>query len=123
MRLSSRPTVLPATTRISPIGTRIYAVSATLIRFNEEQDSDFHLVLSDGSHTMIAEIPSPSCVEYQVTNRMHYVRTEVTVIGVGFVDFLQEQNSVAPNGIELHPVLSVQFAGGKPPISVPPPTK
>jgi hypothetical protein len=33
----------------------------------------------------------------------------VTVTGVGFFDFLHGQTGVAPNGIELHAVLDVQF--------------
>jgi hypothetical protein len=33
-----------------------------LLRYKEEQDSDYHLVISDGQHTMIAEIPASYCV-------------------------------------------------------------
>ncbi len=36
----------------------------------------------------------------------------VTVTGVGFFDFLHGQTGVAPNGIELHAVLDVQFGTG-----------
>ncbi len=36
----------------------------------------------------------------------------VTVTGVGFFDFLHGQTGVAPNGIELHSVLDVQFGTG-----------
>jgi hypothetical protein len=36
-------------------------------------------------------------------------RPLVRVTGVGFFDFLHGQRGVAPNGIELHPVLEVEF--------------
>jgi len=33
----------------------------------------------------------------------------VRVTGVGFFDYVHGQSGVAPNGIELHPVLDVEF--------------
>jgi len=39
-------------------------------------------------------------------------RVEIT--GVGFFDFLHGQTGVAPNGIELHPVLAIKVLGSKP---------
>ena len=33
----------------------------------------------------------------------------IRVTGVGFFDYLHGQRGVAPNGIELHPVLDVEF--------------
>ncbi len=36
----------------------------------------------------------------------------MTVTGVGFFDFLHGQSGVAPNGIELHAVLDIQFGTG-----------
>ena len=33
----------------------------------------------------------------------------VTVTGVGFFDVLHGQEGVAPNGIELHPILMIDF--------------
>ncbi len=33
----------------------------------------------------------------------------MTVTGVGFFDLLHGQTGVAPNGVELHPLLNVQF--------------
>ena len=38
--------------------------------------------------------------------------TKATLIGVGFFDRLHGQMGVAPNGIELHPVLNIVFPGG-----------
>ena len=36
-------------------------------------------------------------------------RPLVRITGVGFFDYLHGQRGVAPNGIELHPVLDVEF--------------
>ncbi len=38
-----------------------------------------------------------------------HVSVPVTVTGIGFFDFIHGQAGVAPNGVELHPVLSVAF--------------
>jgi hypothetical protein len=43
----------------------------------------------------------------------------VTVRGLGFFDFAHGQDGVAPNAIELHPVISIEFHG--PPPAAPPP--
>src|SRR4029079_3494069 len=57
------PSNLPSNNRVQPTETTVYVVSATLTEYKLETDSDYHLVLSDGSgHTMIAEIPDPACV-------------------------------------------------------------
>ena len=55
------PTILPANNRIQPTETTIFQLHATLTEYKLEPDSDYHLVLSDGTgDTMIAEMPSPS---------------------------------------------------------------
>jgi hypothetical protein len=36
---------------------------------------------------------------------------QVTITGIGFFDFIHGQTGVAPNGIELHPVVNIVFAG------------
>ena len=126
-----KPSSLPSDNRIQPTETTVFRVQATLTKFKLETDSDYHLVLSDGTgDTMIAEIPDPPCVgsssplasgiqnarsefdaEYTPTSSFQTVDVPVTVTGVGFFDFLHGQTGVAPNGIELHAVLDVQFGG------------
>ena len=106
---------------------RAYTVRATLVEFKEETDSDIHLVLQGESEAaMIAEIPDPGCalgsrVQAQITRaRSQFVDTfgqpttswqrvdaPVTVTGVLFFDVLHGQTGVAPNGIELHPVIDI----------------
>lgn len=126
------PGTLPSNNRIQPTETTVYRLQVTLVEYKLESDSDFHLVLSDGSgHTMIAEVPDPTCVgsgspltagitnarteftaKYHPTSSFQTANVPVTVTGVGFFDFLHGQTGVAPNGIELHAVTDVQFGGG-----------
>jgi len=98
-------------------------------------DRDFHLVLADPADhgkTMIAEVPSPTCASacasakvaafgaarQVLTNELGPAPTttsvtpvnpprKVEITGVGFFDFDHKQNGLAPNCIELHPVLQI----------------
>lgn len=123
------PSSLPSDNRVQPTETTIFQLQATLDEFKLESDSDYHLVLDDGAgNTLIAEIPDPACVSssspllidiqsarnefdarYTATTSFQTADVPVTVTGVGFFDFLHGQSGVAPNGIELHAVLDVQF--------------
>jgi len=124
------PTTLPANNRIQPTETIVFQLDATLTEYKLEPDSDYHLVLSDGSgNTLISEIPSPACVGstsvllpgiqnarsefdalYTATSSFQAANVPVIVTGVGFFDFLHGQTGVAPNGIELHAVLDLKFS-------------
>lgn len=121
--------------RDSPTEFETFTVRARLLEYKEERDRDFHLVLADlddPSQTMIAEVPSANCsgacasshsADFEAvrselesrfgaaTDRFRRVPGEpvVRVTGVGFFDFLHQQRGVAPNGIELHPVLRITF--------------
>lgn len=44
-----------------------------------------------------------------VSSKAQKLRRVVTVTGVGFFDPIHGQTGVAPNGIELHPLLSIDF--------------
>jgi hypothetical protein len=59
--LTSRPapTSLPVT-RL-PFERHIFTVTARVVLIRRESDDDFHVVLSDGRRTMIAESPAPTC--------------------------------------------------------------
>lgn len=126
------PSTFPTNNRIQPTETTIFQLHATLVEYKLEADSDYHLVLNDGNgNTLIGEIPSPACVgsssvllpgiqkarseidaKYTPTSNFQTANVPVTVTGVGFFDFLHGQTGVAPNGIELHAVLNVQFGSG-----------
>lgn len=119
----------PANNRVSPYETTAWTLTATLVEYKAEDDEDTHLVLSDSAgHTMIAEIPAPHCVGSAspflagITNaysqfRAHYAPSGsfqtanvlVRITGVGMFDFAHGQTGAAPNQIELHPVIDIQF--------------
>jgi hypothetical protein len=129
MRGWPTPSTIPANNRISPYETTVWVLNATLTQYKAESDSDYHLVLSDASgNTLIAEIPLPACVgsgspflskitsaraafdaKFTATGSFQTANIPVQITGVGMFDFLHGQTGVAPNGIELHPVLSIVF--------------
>jgi hypothetical protein len=129
MRGWTAPNPIPANNRVSPFETTVWVLNATLTQYKLESDSDYHLILSDASgNTMIAEIPLPSCVgssspflskitsarnafnaKFTPTGSFKTANIPVQITGVGMFDFLHGQTGVAPNGIELHPVLSIVF--------------
>jgi hypothetical protein len=126
---STRPASLPSNGRVAPRETTQYRLSGTLTKYVREADSDYHLVIKDGSgRTMIIELPASNCVgagspfgpgiararqqfdaRFTATTSMKTTTTPVTVKGVGFWDYIHGQTGVAPNGIELHPVLDITF--------------
>ena len=113
--LVSRPAPASLPTTRLPFERRVFQVTAAVVLVRKEADSDFHLVLQDSAgHTMIAESPLPSCASRATPARraqMATVRSTVslcaraTVTGVAFFDFQHGQTAVAPNAIELHPIL------------------
>src|SRR5207302_7495803 len=63
MDAQPKPSSLPDNARIKPTETTVYSITATLTVFKREDDSDYHLVLTDSAaNTMIVEIPHPACV-------------------------------------------------------------
>jgi hypothetical protein len=115
------PSTLPAGTRVAPTETTLFRlVNVELTEMKSESDSDYHLVLRDTSgKTMIVEVPSPACATSSPwASQIGKARAiadanrgatglTVTIEGVGFFDFIHGQTGVAPNGIELHPVLGL----------------
>lgn len=126
------PSSLPSNGRVQPTETTDFVVDATLIEYKLESDSDYHLVLTDSQgRTMIAEIPDPACVgsgspfaadirqarqefdaTYTATTSFKQTNVPVEIHGVGFFDYNHGQTGVAPNAIELHPVLDIVFNPG-----------
>ena len=123
------PAVRPADARVGDTERTLFVVHATLTAYKLESDGDYHLALSDDAgHTLIAEIPDPACVgasspflagirkaraafeaRLKAGPRYRTTALQVTVTGVGFFDFDHGQRGVAPNAIELHPVLDLSF--------------
>lgn len=115
------------TTRLPQEMKTVWISGTHLIEYKRENDSDIHLVLRSplNGATMIAEIPDPSCVASPTaralidkarqsfvaqvgnpTGSFTHVDKEIYLKGVEFYDFPHGQTGVAPNAIELHPVLS-----------------
>jgi hypothetical protein len=112
-----------------PTEKTVFVIDATLVKFKKEADLDYHLVIADANgNTMIAEIPDPSCVgasspfmdgvrnargefdaQYTAQSGMTRANVPVRIKGVGFFDIQHRQTGVAPNAIELHPVLDISF--------------
>jgi PKD repeat protein len=129
MRGWTAPNPIPPNNRVSPYETTTWVLNATLVEYKLENDSDYHLVIKDAAgNTMIAEIPDPACVgagspfaadiqnaraqfdaKYTATTSFQTANIPVQITGIGMFDFLHGQTGVAPNGIELHPVLGIVF--------------
>jgi hypothetical protein len=137
MRGLTAPASPPLNARVRPPETTDFVIDATLTQYKLENDSDYHLVIKDAAgNTMIAEIPDPACVSTSsvfynliknaraqfdakliATSSFQTANIPVRLSGVGFFDFLHGQTGVAPNGIELHPLINVVFnpgTGGSP---------
>jgi hypothetical protein len=48
---------------------------------------------------------------YPSSSSFHFLRGTATITGVGFFDAIHGQTGVAPNGVELHPVLRFSVKG------------
>jgi hypothetical protein len=119
--LVTRPAPHPLPTTRLPFERHIYTVIAAVTLVRQEDDSDLHLVLRQGSDHMIAEAPSPSCDSKATPYRRKQIKTarnhvrlcaQARVTGVAFFDFKHGQTGVAPNAIELHPILSFTCLNG-----------
>lgn len=131
LRAKPAPKVTSSTPRIAGVETTTYKVRAKLIKYALEDDHDIHLVISSPSSTaktMIVEFPDPSCPGVRdslkktaigharsaistacgnPSTHFHDLEGTATISGVGFFDVKHPtpQTGVAPNGVELHPVL------------------
>ena len=113
--------------RYSPTEITTYEVTGYITLIKAEADQDYHIVLADDNgRTMIEESTHPDCaLQSRFKADIDQVRAAldqgfkgpigkpiktkklVTVTGVGFFDHIHGQTGVAPNGIELHPILQV----------------
>lgn len=124
------PTPSTSMPRYAGVEDKTYNVTCKITIKKAESDNDYHLVLSDGTHTLIGEIPDPACAAaassayvsqyvaarnfidtYIGTGSYSYVNiAPVEVYGVAFVDPPHGQTGAAPNNLELHPILSIKFS-------------
>lgn len=121
------------THRVRPTETHVWEVMVLILGYKLESDGDYHIVVASPANpklTMIAEVPDPQCMPEAYRPRITTARqwvdstlgkpggyrilsTPMLVImtGVGFFDFLHHQTGVAHNGVELHPILSIEKQG------------
>jgi hypothetical protein len=123
----------PPSGRIAPVELTTYVLRDVILdSFQRPPDSDIHLVLRDAQgRTMIAEVAPPYCTANTSVWRDRIVavrdtveaeigpswigwdgRRFVSLAGVGYFDSAHGQPGVAPNGIEIHPVLAICFGKG-----------
>jgi len=117
-----------------PLESRVFGVQARLVGVKREADSDYHLILSEGGATMIAEMPLPGCTSgAQHRYAMTTARAElervvggpvgeswihpglrVRIAGVLFFDLPHGQSGHARNYAELHPVTGFRVLTASP---------
>jgi hypothetical protein len=122
--LTSRPAPASLPDTRLPFERHIFTVIARVVLIRHESDDDFHVVLTDGKRTMITESPAPTCdsrafpvrqAQMAAARRALRVCSRARVTGVAFFDFEHGQSGVAPNAIELHPILGFRcLSGGAP---------
>jgi hypothetical protein len=104
-----------------PLERRIFQVVGAVTLVRPEDDSDLHVVLAARGRQMIVEAPSPACTgratplrRRQMSQARQHVRlcAKARVTGVAFFDTNHGQTGVAPNAIELHPVLAFRCLAG-----------
>ena len=119
-----RTTVAALTSLPRPVGLpewrlrferHVFQVVAPVTLIRPEDDQDLHVVLRKGRKHMIAEAPAWSCTRkaklyrrQQMARARQRVRIcrRARVTGVAFFDFKHGQTGVAPNAIELHPIVA-----------------
>ena len=124
-----KPKTLPDNNRIQPSETTTWTLSATLIKYVKSYDADYHIVFQDAAgRTMIGEIPDPGCLSpssnfrsgiiharaqfdamFTATTTFKTANVPVVITGVGFFDYNEGQEGIAPNGVELHPIVDIAF--------------
>ncbi len=130
LRKKPHPHVGPNTKRIEGVETTNYRVAARLVEMKLADDRDIQLVIavpSAPAKTMIVEFPDTSCNGASSSpkkGKMASARSAIiaacgqpssshftnlggraNITGVGFFDIPHGQIGLAPNAIELHPVL------------------
>lgn len=119
--LASQPKPKPLPGGRAPFEYHQYRVVARVTKVIGEDDGDLHAVLYQGADHMIAEAPSAACntgatqyrrKQMQAAKAAVRVCAKAEVIGVAFFDFFHHQTGVAPNEIELHPILKFTCLSG-----------
>ena len=124
----STPTPNANMPRYQAVEDSTYIVKCMITIKKDEADSDFHLVLSDGIHTLIGEVPCPNCTSVAASPKIaQFIMARnwvvqnigygnknvnippVTVTGVAFIDPPHGQTGAAPNNLELHSIIDIHY--------------
>jgi hypothetical protein len=133
------PAHWPPPSRIAPEETTLWILDAILDSYKFENDpntgdSDYHLFIKDDAgNTMVAEIPFPGCTSGSVwasqiataraTFDAQFTATgsfksaqnmPVRITGIGMFDKPAHGSGHSPNGMEIHPILRIEFNPGTP---------
>jgi hypothetical protein len=104
-----------------PFERHVFRVIAAVTAIRPGEDGDYHLILEAGGRSMIAETPEVGCTSratpamrsaMQAARRSARVCARAVITGVVFFDNYHGQDGVAPNAIELHPVLGFRCLAG-----------
>jgi hypothetical protein len=101
----------------------VYQVECLIPFAKVEADHDFHIVCQDGVDSMVVESVDPRCAptspfvaEFAAVRKAiglngpkGLIGKRARITGVGFFDKLHGQTGVAPDGFELHPLLSIEI--------------
>lgn len=118
--LVTRPAPRSLPDRRLPFERNAFTVFAA-VTLAREDDGDLQLVLQSGRYHMIAEAPTFVCTiraKLPLRRAMATARSRVRICshtkltGVAFFDYKHGQTGVAPNGIELHPLLGFHCLTG-----------
>jgi hypothetical protein len=109
----------------------MYSIECLITSYKQEADGDYHLVCQspESAATIVVEVVDPDCaVGSHALGHIKMVRSGFTrfleapkksgwttlnppkklrIAGPGFFDKPHKQRGVAPNGIEIHPVLHI----------------
>lgn len=120
------------TTRSTDFSRHVWRVTAQIVEFKIESDSDLQLVLFGDNAYVIAEMPAAKCLPKKTRDRKAIVAARkkfetscgeptkkwkqlgavATISGVGFFDIPRTRTPHAGNSAELHPVTGIRFASG-----------
>jgi len=128
---SRRPPAIVSTHR-DAFERQVWRISAQIVEYKLESDSDIHLVLFGQGGYLIAEMPAAVCLPPTTRDRRaivaarrvfesrcgaatdswHSVGAVASISGVGFWDFPHGQTGHARNYAELHPVTGIRLISG-----------
>jgi hypothetical protein len=117
------PSRLMPSSRLQPVETTVYRLSnVRLLRIDLQSDLDYRLTIADDTGlTMFVKSPDPRCATgskfFTAIQSVHQQigalalsaisGQRITITGIGFFDFRSNEHGQAPNGVELHPLLSI----------------